>query len=90
MLKTISIDRVNGEDIKFAEFQFKSIDFYVLKVGDEFHHEGSTWVKIDDDTAENIKNNEIRHFWPLFPAKLSQSITETEAVKKWPILAYSL
>lgn len=90
MLKTIGIDRVNGEDIKFAEFQFQSIDFYVLKIGDEFYYEGSTWVKIDDDTARNTKNNESRHFWPLFAAKLPVNITETEAVKRWPILAYSL
>lgn len=90
MLKAISIDHTNGEDIKFPEFQFASIDFYVLEIGDEFRHEKAKWVKIEDEKAQNTKTGEIRHFWPLFAAKLNEPILETEAVKKWPILAYSL
>lgn len=90
MLKVISIDHTNGEDIKFPEFQFQSIDFYVLGIGDEFRHEKAKWVKIEDEKAQNTKTGETRHFWPLFAAKLGKPISETEAVKKWPILAYSL
>lgn len=71
-----------------AEFTFRYIDFYVLNVGDEFLHEGKKWIKISDDKAQN--KNEIRHFWPTVAVKLPKILTETEAIEKWPILAYSL
>lgn len=71
-----------------AEFTFRHIDFYVLKEGDKFFYKGQTWVKIGDDTARS--GNETQHFWPMFAAKLPKILTESEAVEKWPILAYSL
>lgn len=71
-----------------SEFTYRHIDFYVLQPGDKFLHEGKSWIKIDEDHAQ--AGDEIQHFWPTFAAKLPKILTETEAVERWPILAYSL
>ena len=82
------VDTVAFPVCENREFIFHFVDFYVLSIGDKFLYKGKNWVKVSEDEAG--RGAERKHFWPMFAAKLPKSLSEAEAIEKWPILAYSL
>jgi len=69
--------------------RYRSVDFHVLRVGEEFIYKNKKYKKTNEDGAIKIGYKKFHPFWPQISVKMLKSYTLKEMVDKYPELEYS-
>lgn len=62
----------------------KTINFYLLKIGDYFYYEKKKYKKISDNKAKNLRNNKIEIFWDQYTCYFIFPMNEKDYFRKYP------
>ncbi len=66
----------------------KSLEFYQLKIGDEFRAGKTIYKKISDDFAVSKIKRKKKLFWPQDTAWLLEEMKRDEIHEKYPLTSY--